>query len=160
MELIRKNNADEEETTPNIEDNGAMPADAKTEWCDQLWEKVIEKLDLDVKITNPQGRPYIYFMSKANRVFSYVLGYSVRYGSTTVSIETYQGEIIRDELNRFIADNDIISKIPNLKMNHGIKNKEKWAWSVSDTLDKSDDELVDWFVNTLLIFYPTFENNL
>ena len=41
MELIRKNNADVEETTPNIEDNGAMPADAKTEWCDQLWEKVI-----------------------------------------------------------------------------------------------------------------------
>jgi len=135
-------------------------ADAKTEWCDQLWEKVIEKLDLDVKITNPQGRPYIYFMSKANKVFSYVLGYSVRYGSTTVSIETYQGEIIRDELNRFIADNDIISKIPNLKMNHGIKNKEKWAWSVSDTLDKSYDELVDWFVNTLLLFYQSFEHNL
>lgn len=85
---------------------------------------------------------------------------SVRYGTITVSIETYQGEIIRDELNRFIADNDIISKIPNLKMNHVIKNKEKWAWSVSDTLDKSDDELVDWFVNTLLIFYQTFENNL
>ena len=160
MELIQKNRADEEETTPNIEDNGAMPADAKTEWCDHLWEKVIEKLDLDVKITNPQGRPYIYFMSKANKVFSYVLGYSVRYGSTTVSIETYQGEIIRDELNRFIVDNDIISKIPDLKMNQGIKRKEKWAWSVSDTLDKSDDELVDWFVNTLLLFYQSFENNL
>ena len=41
MELIRKNNADVEETTPNIEDNGAMPDDAKTERCDQLWEKVI-----------------------------------------------------------------------------------------------------------------------
>jgi len=157
MELIQKNNADEEETTPNIDDNGAMPADAKTEWCDQLWGKVIEKLDLDVKITNPQGRPYIYFMSKANKVFSYVLGYSVRYGTTTVSIETYQGEIVRDELNRFIADNDILSKIPNLKMNQGVKRKEKWAWSVSDTLEKSDDELVDWFANTLLLFYQTFE---
>jgi hypothetical protein len=42
-------------------------------------------------------------------------------------------------------------------MNQGIKNKEKWAWSVSDTLEKSDDELVDWFVNTLLLFYQTFE---
>ena len=97
---------------------------------------------------------YLYIANYLNR------GYSVRYGSITVSIETYQGEKIRDVLNRFIAGNDIISKIPNVKMNPGIKNKEKWAWSVSDTLDKSDDELVDWFVNTLLLFYQSFEYNL
>ena len=42
-------------------------------------------------------------------------------------------------------------------MNQGVKNKNKWAWSVSDIFDKPVGELVDWFVKTLLLFYNSFE---
>lgn len=158
MTLIQKNNTVEEEPfVANIDNNAPVTVDSKADWCDQLWENVIEKLGLNVQITNPKGRPYIYFRSPSRPQFNYVLGYSVRYCSITVTIETYQGEIMKDELNRFISENDITAKIPNLKMNHGVKNKNKWAWSVSDIFDKPEDELVKWFVNTLLLFYNSFE---
>ena len=158
MALIQKNNSVEEEPfVANIHNDAPVTADSKAEWCDLLWDNVIEKLGLDVQITNPKGRPYIYFRSPSRPQFNYVLGYSVRYCSTTVTIETYQGEIMKDELNRFIRENDITSRIPNLKMNQGVKNKNKWAWSVSDIFDKPTEELVDWFVDTLLLFYNSFE---
>lgn len=159
MQLIQKNNAaDEESITPNIDDNSAVPTEQKSEWGDHIWERVIEKLDLDVNITTPKGRPYIYFKSKSKDMFSYSLGYSVRYGTTTVSIETNQGESAKELLNSFISDNNISTKIPDLKMRQGKKNKEKWTWSVCDTLEKSDNEIIDWFVYTLILFYHSFEN--
>ena len=67
---------------------------------------------------------------------------------------------MRDCINKFISENDIMAKIPVLKMNQGVKNKEKWAWSVSDTSDKTDNELIDWFVSTLLLFYKSFERDV
>lgn len=159
MELIQKNNANEEDSfSPNINDNSKVANDSLVEWYDQLWDRVIEKLGLGTKFTVPKGRPYIYLKSQSHPKFSYVLGYSVRYCSTTVSIETYEGESLRDELNRFISENDVISKIPQLKMNQGMKRKEKWAWTVSDTSDKTDEALVDWYAKTFILFYNSFEN--
>ena len=125
-----------------------------------LWDRVIEKLQLKMNITNPKGRPYIFFKSPSNSQLTYVLGYSVRYGITSVSVETYQGESMRDSINEFISENEITAKIPDLKLNHGVRNKEKWAWSVSDTLDKPDNELIEWFVSTLLLFYKCFESKI
>ena len=66
---------------------------------------------------------------------------------------------LKNELNSYIQDNDILSQIPNLVLKQGAKNKKKWAWIASDTLDKSFDELVDWFANTILTFYNTFEKS-
>ncbi len=161
MQLIQRNNAiDEVPFEPNDTTNPSEQEDSKYNWYNQLWDKVISRIQLDVNITNPKGRPYIFFRSPSNRQLSYVLGYSVRYGITSVSIETYQGETMRDNINEFISENDIMAKIPDLKMNQGVKNKEKWAWSVSDTSDKTDNELIDWFVSTLLLFYRSFERDV
>ena len=96
-------------------------------------------------------------MKSNTKVLSYVLGYSIRYGLASVSVETYQGEIIRDRVNDFIANNQVMSTIDNLIMKQGAKRKDKWAWTVSDTLDKPDEELIEWFVKTTTTFYNTFE---
>jgi len=161
MQLIQRNNAIEEVPfEPNDTTNPSEQENSKYNWYNQLWDKVISRIQLDVNITNPKGRPYIFFKSPSNSQLSYVLGYSVRYGITSVSIETYQGETMRDCINKFISENDIMAKIPVLKMNQGVKNKEKWAWSVSDTSDKTDNELIDWFVSTLLLFYKSFERDV
>jgi hypothetical protein len=158
MQLIQRNNAiDEVPFEPNDTANPSEEEDSKDNWCNQLWDKVISRIQLNVNITNPKDRPYIFFKSPSNSQLSYVLGYSVRYGITSVSVETYQGETLKDSINDFISENDIRVKIPDLKLNQGVKNKEKWAWSVSDTLDKTDNELIDWFVSTLLLFFQCFE---
>ncbi len=159
MEMIQRNNMIvEEPLEPNVNEDASEADAPKNEWCDKLWDCVIVKLgdSIDTPITKPKGRPYIIIRSET-KVLSYVLGYSVRYGLASVSIETYQGEIIRDRVNDFISNNQVTSKIENLIMKQGAKRKDKWVWTVSDTLDKSDDELTDWFVRTATTFYSTFE---
>lgn len=63
----------------------------------------------------------------------------------------------RNEMEKLIASNNVDAQLPNLMLRQGAKNEGKWAWSVSDTLSKSDNELVNWFVSTILSFYNTFE---
>jgi hypothetical protein len=159
MEMIQRNNMIEEEPLePNVNEDTLEADIPPNEWCDKLWDRVIAKLSesINAPITNPRGRPYI-IMKSETKVLSYVLGYSVRYGLASVSVETYQGEIIRDRVNAFIADNQITSTIENLIMKQGAKRKDKWAWTVSDTLDKPKEELVEWFVKTATTFHNTFE---
>jgi hypothetical protein len=85
-------------TTPTVVDND------KVLWCNQLWEKVIERLNgLNIKnISNPLGRPYITVKSSVNQSISYALSYSVRYELTYVAIETFNGEVAREEVEQFI----------------------------------------------------------
>ena len=159
MEMIQRNYMIEEEPLePNVNGDTSEVDVPQNEWCDKLWDRVIAKLgeNIDASILNPKGRPYI-IMKSNTKVLSYVLGYSVRYGLASVSVETYQGEIIRDSVNDFIAIHQVMSTIENLIMKQGAKRKDKWAWTVSDTLDKPDEELIEWFVKTSTLFYNTFE---
>ncbi len=133
-------------------------ADDNTKWCDNLWDKVIEKVQGRVPyINNPKGRPYIFFDSTTHNGFKYDCGFSTRFGITTVSIATQEGEYARDKMNDFIKANNILSSFDKLKLKQGARNKDKWAWILSDSLDKSDAELVDWFANTIISFYNALE---
>jgi hypothetical protein len=42
-------------------------------------------------------------------------------------------------------------------LNQGKKNKDKWAWNISVNIDKADEALVDWYVDTLLALYAAIE---
>ena len=64
------------------------------------------------------------------------------------------------EIEDIIIKKNISDTIKNLKMKQGVKNKDKWSWIVSDSLDKTDKELVDWFVKTITQFYNSFEENV
>ncbi len=164
IKMVKQNNAIEtpfetdsnefvSSTTPTVVDND------KVLWCNQLWEKVIERLNgLNIKnISNPPGRSYIVVKSSVNHSISYVLSYSVRYDLTYVGIETFNGEEARDVINQFIANNSRLSQIPDWIKKQGSKNKNKWAWLIADTLDKSDDELVEWYINVFTPIYNEFE---
>lgn len=161
MECLESNKKDELLFEQEEDDTIAKQPTDKSEWCDKLWNAVIDKIKdtVSAHINNPAGRPYINFTSPSRPDFFYDLGYSVRYGVTNVAISTMNGETSKNELNSYIQDNDILSRIPNLVLKQGAKNKEKWAWIASDTLDKSFDELVDWFANTILTFYNEFEKS-
>lgn len=166
MELIKNNNSgelpfepDTEENSDDVHANGNEAQEAKTIWCNNLWDRLIAKVNDKVQshINNTKGRPYISFNSPTHDGFFYDCGYSVRYGITTVTITTYKGEDAKNDMQQFIANNNIISQLPNLQLKQGAKNENKWAWLVSDTLDKSEDDLVDWFSNTIILFYNAFE---
>ena len=165
MELIKRNNSGESPFEPDTEDdsdnaqaNGNETQEAKIAWCNNLWDRVIAKVkDKVPHISNPTGRPYIGFKSIKHDGFSYDCGYSTRYNMATVAIYTTGGEAAKDELQNFIAQNNVLSVLPDLKLKPGARQANKWAWFVSDTLDKSDDDLVDWFANTIISFYNAFE---
>ena len=77
-----------------------------------------------------------------------------------MGIETQEGETGKKEIEDIIIKKNISDTIKNLKMKQGVKNKDKWSWIVSDSLDKTDKELVDWFVKTITQFYNSFEENV
>ena len=160
MSFILKNSTD----VSSFEDEGDADASASTiklEDCDKLWDAVITRIkaQINATISNAPGRPYIDIKSPTQKDFTYNIGYSVRRGTINVAISTDKGEEAKDAMIGYIEGNDIRSQIPGITMKQGVKNKDKWAWSTSDTLDKSFDELVDWFANTILTFYNAFEKS-
>jgi hypothetical protein len=160
MTYIKNNNKlGEIPFEPNVNNDTTEINDPKFEWCNQLWDKVISGLNGIIKehINNPKGRPYIFFKSSTFPNLTYSIGYSTRFGMSSVGVEIFQGEDGRKSVEDFIVVNKINSSIPNLKIKQGVKDKGKWAWSVSDTIEKSDEELVEWYVSTILLFYREFE---
>jgi|GEM_PF-1957244 len=162
MELIKKNNTDVSpfENGEDADANAIIPT-TDSEFSDKLWYAVIEKIrdHVHTHINKPVGRPYLGFKSPTHDSFDYCMSYSVRYGLTNIAIRTHSGENPKQKMIEYIAANeDIRSQFPNLIMEQGAKNKDKWSWIISDTLDKPFNELVDWFATTFLTFYKTFEN--
>lgn len=162
MQMIKDNNSGDSplEINQDIDPSAEISTNKKSEWCDNLWNSVIDKIKSTIgsSISNPKGRPYINFNSPRRKDFFYDCGYSVRYGITTVTITSLNGEDAKNQMNEFIAKNDVLTQLPNLKLKQGTKQKNKWAWLITDTLDKTDDELVNWFADTILKFYSIFEN--
>lgn len=167
MELIKHNNSGElpfepESDSTDIPVTSNEVSDAKVIWCNNIWERVIARVKDKVQshINNPMGRPYIGFKSPTHEGFVYDCGYSVRYNTVTVSIYTTNGEKAKDYMQNFISNNNVLSQLPNLKQRPGAKQDGKWIWLATDTLDKTDEELVNWFVDTILKFYSIFENTI
>lgn len=162
MQMIKDNNSGDSplEINQDIDPSAEISTNKKSEWCDNLWNSVIDKIKSTIgsSINNPKGRPYINFNSPRRKDFFYDCGYSVRYGITTVTISTLNGKEAKKQMDEFIAKNDVLTQLPNLKLKQGTKQKNKWAWLITDTLDKTDDELVNWFADTILKFYSIFEN--
>ena len=162
MQMIKDNNSGDSplEINQDIDPSAEISTNKKSEWCDNLWNSVIDKIKSTIgsSISNPKGRPYINFNSPRRKDFFYDCGYSVRYGITTVTISTLNGEDAKTLMDEFIAKNDVLTQLPDLKLKQGTKQKNKWAWLITDTLDKTDDELVNWFADTILKFYSIFEN--
>ena len=139
-------------------DESKVTDEQASNWGDGIWNSVLERIRnvVNVTISNPKGRPYIFFRSSQDG-FNYDAGYSVRYGTMTVGICTFGGEAKRDEMEQFIDEHQIRSRLPMIFLQQGVKNKEKWMWCVSEsTQEKSDKEIVDWFATTILQMYQIF----
>lgn len=162
MQMIKDNNSGESplEINQEIDSSAEISTNKKSEWCDNLWNSIIDKIKgtIGFSISNPKGRPYISFNSPSRKDFFYDCGYSVRYGITTITISTFNGEKAKEEMDDFITKNNILTLLPDLKLKQGTRQKDKWAWLITDTLNKPDEELVNWFADNILKFYSIFEN--
>lgn len=162
MQMIKDNNSGESplEINQDMDSSAEISTNKKSEWCDNLWNSIIDKIKgkIGSSISNPKGRPYISFNSPSRKDFFYDCGYSVRYGITTITISTFNGEKAKEEMDDFITKNNILTLLPDLKLKQGTRQKDKWAWLITDTLNKTDEELVNWFADNILKFYSIFEN--
>lgn len=162
MQMIKDNNSGESplEINQDMDSSAEISTNKKSEWCDNLWNSIIDKIKgkIGSSISNPKGRPYISFNSPSRKDFFYDCGYSVRYGITTITISTFNSEKAKEEMDDFITKNNILTLLPDLKLKQGTRQKDKWAWLITDTLNKPDEELVNWFADNILKFYSIFEN--
>lgn len=82
MQMIKDNNSGESplEINQEIDSSAEISTNKKSEWCDNLWNNIIDKIKgtIGSTISNPKGRPYISFNSPSRKDFFYDCGYSVR----------------------------------------------------------------------------------
>jgi hypothetical protein len=160
-EMIRNNHEDETMDVSNDTDNDNMASAKSTEdnWNDQIFERIVKRLNhLNVKIVNPLGKAYAYFKSAKFPEFAYIFNISTRYNKINAGIETYNGGEPAMLMFDNVLEKTSIKNKYNIVKTQGVKRTIKWAWTVSDTLDKSDDEIVDFIVNVITDMFNEIEN--
>lgn len=143
----------------SAEKNDDEDVDAAVD-TDAMWADVVSKLDVvQNRITCPKGRPYMSFVSKTHKKnISYWAGYSPRGEFVWVCIETYGGEAARDAIMAIVEKAPKGHICAKAEMKQGARNKDKWALTVTTSIDKPTSELVEWYADNLLAFYKLFED--
>ena len=157
-----KNNAKNATQYEIDSDESSVDSNESSPWTDALWASVKNSLISHIKsnISIPKGKPYILIASEAYKgTIAYVAGYSVRYGLASVAIETYGGEESKNMVNEKIMSSSEDNILKTIEAKQGVKNKSKWSWTTSISIDKSSDELSKWYVDTILSFYRFFEKS-
>lgn len=129
-------------------------------WFDALWNDIKKEISkhIDTGISIPPNKPYFLIHSKVLKgTMKYFVSYSVRSKLVFVGVETYAGESGRYAIEQSIESSAKDHPIKHIEATQGIKNKNKWAWSISDTTDKSKEDLHKWYVDTILSLYNFFE---
>lgn len=121
-----------------------------------LMVKLCEALPNNIKenTTLYNGEQYRYITIKSNRKgFWYMAALSLRYRQITVAYETYKGEKGRNEIDTLNLD---YKNLP-IALQQGKKKPEKWSWQVTENLNESEDEVIQWFVDKITKMYSIFE---
>ncbi len=145
----------EKEVTPKVAD------DSIVEWAELLWEPIKDELlkQVKVKLSIPKGKPYAILSSENHKgLLQYILQYSVRDGEAIVRLETYGGEDAKNRFDVKIAASHAVNPIKHATISQGQRNKDKWAWTIGNKIDKSDASLITWYVETLLAVYAFMED--
>lgn len=140
--------------------NKTMPVVYNPDCPEIFWEAVKEQLSKhhDIKMGIPKGRAYSLIHSQTHKGFiGYCLTYSAK-NEATVVYETYQGEEGRDAILAAITSAPEEHPVKQAIMSQGKKNKEKWAWTITHKADASDNNLLQWYVDTFLPMYEFLEN--
>lgn len=129
-------------------------------WDTKLWEPVkAETLKhIKAKISIPKGRAYAGVnLVENHKKMGIFVQYSVRDNSASVTLETFLGEEARDKISAAISQLPADHLLRSAEMSQGSRNKNKWAWSLSNNIDKADSSLVQWYVDTIVAVFTAAE---
>lgn len=130
-------------------------------WDVKLWEPIKAELlkNVSVKMTIPKGKPYVIIQSVANKgKIACGITYSVRESEVYVWMETYQGEEMKEKILTAMSKLPSDHLLKSAELGQGKKNKNKWAWSIKQQIDKTDTNLVKWCSDRILAVYIAMED--
>ena len=132
---------------------------------DELWKDVISKLpsNIQANVSVYAGKPYIHIKSKSKHLgvkdFKYCAVYSSRAEEACVNVETLNGgEEGKQKIQQFIDNHEGFNFLKDVTAEQGAKNKSKWFWTLTVPAEELDEELADWYAETIVAFYEFFEN--
>lgn len=130
-------------------------------WDVKLWEPIKAELlkHVKVKMAIPQGRPYVTIQSVANKgKIACGITYSVRESEVYVWMETYRGEEMKEKILTAMSKLPSDHLLKSAELGQGKKNKNKWAWSIKQQIEKTDSNLVKWCSDRILAVYIAMED--
>ena len=147
-------------TIPKTSDTPKKLKTSEFPWDIKLWEPVKAELlkHMKIKVSIPKGRSYMGVPSVANKGNVAVwISYGVRESTACVSMETYGGEEMKGKISAVIASLPGTHPLKHAALLQGKRNKNKWAWSIKHSIDKTDAGLVQWYVDQLLSLCTVME---
>lgn len=134
---------------------------------DQLWGAVLAKLPnkIQEKVSAPAGKPYIHIKPQSKHIgirdFKYCVEYSSKAERAFVHVESLNGgEAAKAKIQQFIDRHEDGHILDGVVAQQGAKNKNKWSWEVATPANELNEELVQWYIDTINAFYEFFETPL
>lgn len=131
---------------------------SEIDWAGKYWMPIKEQIasTLKTKISIPNGKSYCT-ISSCGQNFGYCMGYSVRNNIAAVSFETYGGEVVKHKIEEILAKAPADHIIRQFTVGQGKRNKNKWAWTIENQIDKFDPNIVNWYAETFVAIYSFLE---
>ena len=127
-------------------------------WAELLWTPLKEQLSkvCDIKGNKTADRAYAIYKVKSINA-QMCPWYNMKESLAGVAFETYGGEEVKEIIENIFAKQPVDSIIKSAVLSQGKKNKNKWAWTVTAHLDKSDKGIIQWYIDVMLAFYRAIE---
>ena len=126
-----------------------------------MWAPFKKKVldEVDAKISIPNGKQYCigYTRNLQDLGLGYFIAYSVRNSLASVHFETFGGEPAKEAIEAILAKAPADHLIRQAEMSQGKRNKNKWQWGITKTIDRQDSSLIQWYVDTFLAMYKFME---
>ena len=132
--------------------------EADVPWAEIIWTPLKEKLSKlsDIKGSKPADRSYAIYKIKSINA-QIVPWYRVKTNEAGVALETYGGDEVKAIIDDLLSKAPADSAVRQAELSQGKKNKDKWNWTLINTIDKYDSNIIQWYADTILAFYNTIE---
>ena len=136
------------ETEPKIDE-------ASIDWDELLWNPVMDEILKQINVKIKRGGNYAWFDGNACR---YVMCYLPGRRRAKVYLETFDGEAAKNIIDAKIASAPEGHILKQTVLIQNSKNKDKYNWVIENKEDKSEADLIKWYVESLLAFYTFMES--
>ena len=132
--------------------------EADVPWAEVIWTPLKEKLSKmsNIKGSKPADRSYTIYKIKSINA-QIVPWYRMKTNEAGVALETYGGEEIKTIIDDLLSKAPADSAVRQAELSQGKKNKDKWNWTLNNTIDKYDCNIIQWYADTILAFYNAIE---